>query len=644
LATEASDVFDGLSQPVEKLPHETIAFLLLSAWAANPQRYADKAAAYIYSDPQRLDIGYASWGGGGYGPGHVSRVAVRAVAPCCTEENYRNLEQAILQFEEFGERSRKGGRGYKRFLLLAALPPSRRNRQAQSEFEQLARRFPGERDEPLQSSGCVFSIESPIGTDARKKMTDEQWIRAMEKYSKKRSRETYEEWRKGGCNELAGALKTDAAQHKSRFAALAMKMPIDLPPVFFARLLDGLVETEPAKDGAADNPEATRLLDTETMVLVFRRLHGLPGQPCGREISWAVRKFVDRSLPNEVLEMVAHYAMNDPDPSIEEWKATAAGGTPYYGGDREFAGLNCNRGAAADTLAKLLFADKGRWPKLQNAIQTVSRDRSLAVRAMAIECLTAALNVDRNWPVEEFLKLAVGGEEILGGHNADWFLHYTTMSHYEPLRPLLLGMLKSASDKIRKVAASRITAVALHGKCSEGDLAEVLRGDAVSRAAAAHVFSDGLGHEPVRAKCRAHLKSLFHDPDKSVRDTTDHCFRKLSDEQLGEETELVTAFINSEAFADDAAQLCIALKDSTAVLPEIVCAIAEKLIQLHRQRHGEQGFDRFHSSGHYIAELIVRLYQQTTDAKIKSRCLDIIDEMLRVEIWGADQELEKAER
>ena len=90
LATEAPDDFDGLSQPVEKLPHETIAFLLLSAWAANPQRYADKAAAYMCSDPQRLDIGYASWGGG-YGPGHVSRVAVRAVAPCCTEENYRNL-------------------------------------------------------------------------------------------------------------------------------------------------------------------------------------------------------------------------------------------------------------------------------------------------------------------------------------------------------------------------------------------------------------------------------------------------------------------------------------------------------------------------------------------------------------------------
>jgi hypothetical protein len=259
LAVEAADEFDNLSQPVEALPHDTIAFLLLSAWAANPQRYANKAAAYLCADSQRLDIGYASWGGGGYGPGHVSRVAVRAAAPCCTEENYRNLEQAILQFEDFGERAKKGGRGYKRFLLLAALPQSRRSRQAQSVFEQLARRFPGERDEPLQSSGGVFSIESPIGIDARKKMTDEQWIRAMQKYSKKRSRETYEEWRKGGCDELAGALKTDTAQHKSRFAALALKMPTDLPPVFFARLLDGLVETEPPKDSQPENREATRL-------------------------------------------------------------------------------------------------------------------------------------------------------------------------------------------------------------------------------------------------------------------------------------------------------------------------------------------------------------------------------------------------
>jgi hypothetical protein len=141
-----------------------------------------------------------------------------------------------------------------------------------------------------------------------------------------------------------------------------------------------------------------------------------------------------------------------------------------------------------------------------------------------------------------------------------------------------------------------------------------------------------------------YLKKLFNDLDKSVRAPTDHCFRKISDKQLSEETDLISSFISSKAFADDAAQLCLALKDSTSLLPDVVCGVAEKLIQIHRQRHGEQAFDRFFSSGHYISELIVRLYQQTMDARTKSRCLDIIDELLRVEIWGADEELEKAER
>jgi predicted nucleic acid-binding protein len=86
------------------------------------------------------------------------------------------------------------------------------------------------------------------------------------------------------------------------------------------------------------------------------------------------------------------------------------------------------------------------------------------------------------------------------------------------------------------------------------------------------------------------------------------------------------------------------LKDSTSLLPDVVCAVAEKLIELHRLRHGQGAFDRFYSSGHYISELIVRLYQQSVDSKTKSRCLDIIDEMLRVEIWSAEEELEKAER
>jgi hypothetical protein len=263
---------------------------------------------------------------------------------------------------------------------------------------------------------------------------------------------------------------------------------------------------------------------------------------------------------------------------------------------------------------------------------------------MAIECLTAALNVDRNWPVEEFLKLADGAEEILGGHNADWFLHYTTMTHYEALRPLLLRMLKASDEDVRKVAARRITVAALHEKAPSEDLGAVLQGDPVCRAAAAEVFSDGLGYEPIRDKCREHLKKLFNDSEKLVRAPTDHCFRKISDDQLSSEVDLIVSFIGSEAFADDAAQLCLALKDSTSLLPDVVCAVADKLIELHRLRHGQGAFDRFYSSGHYISELIVRLYQQSADTKTKSRCLDIIDEMLRVEIWSADEELEKAER
>ena len=643
-AAEAPDEFDGLSQPFEALPHKTIAFLLLSAWAANPQRYANKVADYFSADSTRLDIGYNGGCLAGSGGGHISRIALQATTPHCSEENYQRLERAILSFEEFGERSRKGGRGYKRFLMLSKLPENRRSLQAQSQFEQLARAFPEEKFEPLQASCGVNSVGSPIGVAARKKMTDAQWIRAIQKYSQPRNRNNYQDFWKGGSDELAWALRADAIQNKSRFASLALKMPPGLPPVFFSNLLSGLVETEPTKDGQPTNSEATQLLDTKTMELVLRRIHEVSGQPSGKEICRAIGKLADRPLSDEVLSIVAYYAVNDPDPIEEVWQTPANIGPSHYGSDPALAGLNCGRGAAAHALAKLLFADKARWPQLKMAIQLVAQDRSLAVRAMAIECLTAAMNVDRGWPVSEFLKLADGATEILGGHNADWFLHYATMTHYDLLRPLLLQLLKVPQDHVRKMAARRITVAALHDKAPPEDLCEVLGNDTVCRRAAAKVFSNAIGYAPVRAKCREHLKTLFNDPEKKVRETTNHCFRCLPEEHLGEEVELITALISSEAFADDAAQLCLALKDSTSMLPDIVCAVAEKLIELHRQRHGQQGFDRFFSSGYYISELVVRLYQQTTDAKTKTRCLDIIDEMLRAGIGSADQEIEKAER
>jgi len=48
----------------DTLPHETIVFLLESAWAANGSHYADRAAQYLAGKSDRVEIGYSMWAAG----------------------------------------------------------------------------------------------------------------------------------------------------------------------------------------------------------------------------------------------------------------------------------------------------------------------------------------------------------------------------------------------------------------------------------------------------------------------------------------------------------------------------------------------------------------------------------------------------
>ncbi len=49
-------------------------------------------------------------------------------------------------------------------------------------------------------------------------------------------------------------------------------------------------------------------------------------------------------------------------------------------------------------------------------------------------------------------------------------------------------------------------------------------------------------------------------------------------------------------------------------------------------------------TAHEISTLIVRQYEQTTDDAIKTRCLNLIDQMERVGYFGIGEELAKVDR
>ena len=102
-------------------------------------------------------------------------------------------------------------------------------------------------------------------------------------------------------------------------------------------------------------------------------------------------------------------------------------------------------------------------------------------------------------------------------------------------------------------------------------------------------------------------------------------------------------FVASAACVKNSYDLVVPLEKAVTALPEIVCRLPERLIEEQRASDNSTHIESRRWT-HHLPSLIARLYEQTREPKIKTRCLNIIDDMLELGFGEIDQELEKVER
>jgi len=272
---------------------------------------------------------------------------------------------------------------------------------------------------PQASAGASF-VDSPIPSEAAKKMSDNQWIGAMREYPETdftgRSKRGF---LVGGGLELSRQLEAEARENKERFATLALKLDKNTPIIYLEALLRALVAKHDDSQGGAKARQVLPELPSEILFPVFRHIHQIPGHPCGRWLCSGIGAVADRELPDDILEILCFYASEDRNPeTIGEPEMV------YFGGDLVTYGINTTRGAAADALANVLFGNKKRWKKIEKGVRSVVHDRSWSVRAVAISTLTALLTVDRSLAVPLFLKTVREAPPVLGSLFVGRFLYY----------------------------------------------------------------------------------------------------------------------------------------------------------------------------------------------------------------------------
>lgn len=622
-AINTPEYFDAIVEQLGSSNLEIANYLLLRAFIANPVRYTGPCVQLVYDRPGILGIGY------GGSSNWLGRKLLGVLYPVCDDSDKSRLDVAVMGFYPPSERSKYRGQsfGYAQYVLTGEIDTEDCTTTLRQRILELRRKFPNVAPRPPARIE-LQTARSPIPKHAYPNMTDEQWLGAMTKYAKTGSYFSKDDRFIGGDHELSHHLADAARAEPERFAALVQKIPQDSSTAFFTAILSGVESSSATIDVVAS---------------VVEQCHELPGRPCGSAIVRTIRSRASDDMPRGLLDAVAWYATEDPDPADDsvqqDWDNEAIESI-----DRLVnAGLNTTRGGAADAMAALVFAETPRAASFIPSIAKMVHDPSLAVRSQVAEVLIALLNFDRDVAIDLFKILCDTEDVLLGSRYVESFLYWSLRTHFDTLRPIVERMISSAIPSVRKAGARQACVAALDISAAS-DLAQLsVRGDTPMRIAAAQVAAANVKTARLRSACIATLILLFNDDEPAVRKKACDCFYQMKDGDLASFRRLLSGFVSSPAISDGYDQVLSALDDTTASFPDLTISICEHFLQDTGDASGDIRTAAA-AQADSITRLSVRAYSQSTHDDTTKRCLDVIDRLVSIGAYQVEKALESVER
>ena len=608
LAECKPSAFQQYAEKLRESPYLTLQGLLLYAYGANGPRFADEAIKYLLENSAQL----ATWHE--HHMAWVTRRLVGAVAPYCTSNHLARLEQDILEFYPEPLRRYPGDsniHGLSQLKLLVCIPTARLSNQALTRLRELQRKF-GEISESRPVVRNAFWVGSPISESKARKMQDSHWLRAMQKYSSNQSSVDHGGKIVGGAFELSRVLETLTREAPARFAALAHRIPDDADSAYLEAILSGICGSG---------------LDATSMVNLCRYIHAWPDRPYGRQITRLLADAVNRShasvsLSEEALDMVAWYATQAP------YDAS------YRGEDLLTEGINTTRGVAAADMAVLIFQDASTLLFFEHYLPSMVADPSMAVRACVVQTLLGILRHNRDLAVQLFVTLCQDAAPgLLEAPSIERFLGYALQTHFTPLAPILESMIEADREAINRVGVRLACSASLTLEAAYDLVRCCVSGNKALRLGVAESYAAQFGQSAYRSKCATILGQLFSDPDEQIRNVAAGCFNRLKGRQLREYQELAQAYLISPAFGIKHNPLVKALYDSTVPMPGLVLDTCKRFFDLYSASVESV---QYSDCSKLAVGLIVRVYSQTDDPQVKGQCLDVIDTISRLRVWGLD--------
>jgi hypothetical protein len=600
-------------------PHEAAQYVLFRGLIAAGPALADWAAELLLEGGERLECGYISDGD------WVSRQLVKAIAPHISDDLHEQLEGLFRDLRNPYEQLARTG--WASFTFMSALAEDRLTPPGKARLEELRRKFSVKEPAP-PSSMVMGTVVSPIGDEAAGKMTDDQWLRAMEKYNADdHDRDTL----RGGARELSHQMQRRVTEEPLRFARLALRITPDLHPSYAVGMLMGFAEVTVAVD------------DAEPVFEAIRHLAGLGHSEIDRWLGHSLRRF-SKNAPLDLVAIVLERALNSPDPADNADVITRSGDDLRRADDLRMNGINVARGSLAESLGDLLVndVDGERTALVVPHLNQLASDPVLSVRSCVAHTIAATLRHARPAAYEAFELLIDADDLILAAQLVQQLMLYIGNVDPKVIDPVIQRMLASTDVETREAGGVVAAFAALEWERSP--LMEQAMGlDESVRRGVAHVCAGRLVRTSNVDLAAATLQTLFNDPDDEVRKAAAEVAGNLRHDPLRPYAPTLEALIASLAYVHASPQIFITLQEAPDKVDDLALLTAQRFVEVSGSEAGDM---RTSAAGdaHYVSELVVRGLAQSRDRGHRSALLDVLDLLLWHGVYGIGEAISEFER
>jgi hypothetical protein len=664
LKSVAEEKHPKISQYLDKLDphkHEVLMHLHLETIQVKPSLLANRLVRLV-SDQLVFKAGWngAQW----YSFAH----AFKRSAPYLAEEDKEYIEKEILQYRPeldtcinalklINDDGRKTvwtkervilqlrSSGFAQWCILETMGKEFLTlRETKSRLAELRRKFSGE--EIAEPNNMVASfVPSPIDGEKCEKMDDGDWLLAIEYYDNDPEKRRKRDFMSGGARQLAGQLQHEVKKAPERFAKLGLKIPYSAPTTYFTHLLWGLAEKED--------------LSEDSIIKLIKYADKHPEKPFSKEIAHLIEKHPHLASNDEVLNILISYALNGifnknltrNITDIENEEITIDKLTQKSKNDYVM-GMNSVRGRAWEALGSILWeipnVEDDVWEAIEVALE---KEPEIYVRCCILQPLIPLFNLDKekfSKAIRKLIEVPNGTEDIskltpLMTNRGIYIFGFMFYLLPELADELVNKFLDSEDENIELIGSWLIYRESFRNEEYISIADKFASKSLKHERLLASLTSKAIKWAENRDRVKSLLESFFYHDDSTVRQFAAKTFRNVPEDEIEKFVDLAETFVKSPAFDDHSSSVLSMIEKANCEVLEIVVQATERLIEKPDSENTPYG--KRTTDLHQVQKLLKHEYSSSQkNFEVRVRILDLIDNMLRNELYGVDRIVEAHDR